>query len=107
MPNLFCGKFAVGENYNLTRDNKHPIVSWYNIGLTNNEKNLMECPQILVSINTDDQGVFHTYLENEYAYMALALEKLKKEDGSPLYKRTMILRWLDNIREIGMDQSFL
>ena len=20
MPNLFCGKFAVGENYNLTRD---------------------------------------------------------------------------------------
>ena len=97
--NCYIGSFK--------RYDKHPIVSWYNIGLTNNEKNLMECPQILVSINTDDQGVFHTYLENEYAYMALALEKLKKEDGSPLYKRTMILRWLDNIREIGMDQSFL
>ena len=24
IPNLFCGIFAVGRNYNLTRDNKVP-----------------------------------------------------------------------------------
>ena len=67
----------------------------------------MDCPQLLVSINTDDQGVFNTYLENEYSYMALALEKMKNDDGTPKYNRTMILNWLDNIRQIGLDQSFL
>jgi len=89
------------------RYDKHPIRKWYNYGLTSNQKELEECPQLLVSINTDDQGVFNTYLENEYAYLAIALEKLKNEDGTPKYKRTMILRWLDNIRELGMEQSFL
>lgn len=38
-----------------------------------------------VSINTDDQGVFDTLLENEYALMVLALEKAKDEEGNKLY----------------------
>lgn len=97
--NCFIGSFK--------RYDKHPIVNWYNIGLTSDEQKLLECPQLLVSINTDDQGVFNTYLENEYAYMALALEKMKDSDGMSIYKRTMILRWLDNIRQMGLEQSFL
>ncbi len=88
------------------RYDKHPICNWYNLGLTNNLEELEECPQLLVSINTDDQGVFNTYLENEYAYLALALEKIKNTDGTPKYKRTMILQWLENIRKMGLEQSF-
>lgn len=88
------------------RYDEHPIKEWYNLGLTSNPEELEKCPQLLVSINTDDQGVFNTYLENEYAYLALALEKAKNSDGTPKYKRTMILQWLDNIRKMGMDQSF-
>lgn len=88
------------------RYDKHPIVSWYNYGLTCNQIELENCPQLQVSINTDDQGVFATYIENEYAYLALALEKCKDEKGNHKYNRTMILQWLDNIRKMGINQSF-
>lgn len=67
---------------------------------------LNNCPQISVSINTDDQGVFATYIENEYAYLALALEKAKDSDGNRMYKREYILEWLEKIRQMGIDQSF-
>lgn len=87
------------------RYDKHPILNWYNNGLE--EKTLFnDVPQLQVSINTDDQGVFATYIENEYAYLALALEKMKDENGNPLYSRTLIYNWLDNIRKMGLVQSF-
>lgn len=86
------------------RYDKHPILNWYNNGLA--ENNLMDIPQLQVSINTDDQGVFATYIENEYAYLALALEKMKDENGNPKYSRTLIYNWLDNIRKMGLVQSF-
>lgn len=88
------------------RYDKHPIVTWYNNGLTHDEAALKSCPQINVSINTDDQGVFATYLENEYAYLALALEKHMDERGERVYNRTLILQWLDNIRKMGIHMSF-
>lgn len=88
------------------RYDRHPIVTWYNNGLTYDETELKSCPQIPVSINTDDQGVFATYLENEYAYMALALEKHVNEQGQRIYNRALILQWLDNIRKMGIDMSF-
>lgn len=88
------------------RYDKHPIIRWYNEGLTYDPQALMDCPQIQVSINTDDQGVFSTYIENEYAYLALALEKAKDQNGNYLYNRTAILRWLNNIRMMGIEQSF-
>lgn len=88
------------------RYDKHPIVTWYNNGLTYDETALKACPQINVSINTDDQGVFATYLENEYAYLALALEKHVDEKGERVYNRTLILQWLDNIRKMGIHMSF-
>lgn len=88
------------------RYDKHPIQNWYNNGLVTDHIQLAEAPQILVSINTDDQGVFATYIENEYAYLALALEKMKDEKGNPKYSRTIIYDWIDNIRKIGLAQSF-
>jgi hypothetical protein len=89
--NYFIGTFR--------RYDKHPIIGWYNYGLVTNPEDIENCPQLQVSINTDDQGVFSTYIENEYAYMAIALEKMN-------YNRTFVLQWLDNIRKIGIDQSF-
>lgn len=89
------------------RYDKHPIINWYNAGLTSDPEVLASCPQMQVSINTDDQGVFSTYIENEYAYLALALEKCKDKEGNYLYSRNSILQWLENIREMGNDQSFI
>lgn len=85
---------------------KHPIKNFYNLGLTNNREELENCPQLQVSINTDDQGVFCTSLENEYALVALALEKQCDKDGNLCYNKTMIYEWLDRIREMGLRHSF-
>ncbi len=88
------------------RYDKHPIFDFYNIGLTSSQEDLDNCPQLPVCINTDDQGIFSTYLENEYALLALALEKAKSEDGRNKYNRTMIYRWIDNVRKQGLNLSF-
>lgn len=68
MSNYVIGSFK--------RFDKYPIIKLHNNGLEFNEENLKKCPQILVSINTDDQGVFDTNLKNEYSVMAAALEKV-------------------------------
>ncbi len=81
---------------------KHPLVVFNDQGLCTPE----ERPQMFVSINTDDQGVFDTNLENEYALMANALENCKDENGKYLYKPADVYRWLDNIRRMGLEQSF-
>lgn len=80
------------------RYDQHPIRNFYNKGLTVNYEELMENPQIDVTINTDDQAIFSTSLENEYAYIALSMEKLRDQDGDNIYNRNMIYEWLNNIR---------
>lgn len=85
---------------------EHPIVALYNKDMTWDIEKLKECPQVNISINTDDKGIFHTSLENEYALMACAMEKVKDEKGMPVYDRQMIYHWIDNIREMGNQQSF-
>ena len=85
---------------------KHPIVRFYNKGLIHDSEKLRECPQIQVSVNTDDQGVFNTSLENEYALLARALELLTDQDDTPLYNKYDIYDWLDQIRKMGNEQSF-
>lgn len=85
----------------------HPIIKWYNLGLEVDTEKIKESPQLSVSINTDDAGIFSTSLENEYALMAIALEKEKDGLGNPKYKSAMIYDWLDRIREMGLQQSFL
>lgn len=86
---------------------EHPISNFYNIGLTAEQNQLRNCPQLHVSVNTDDKGVFHTSLENEYALMACAMEKAVDETGEAKYPRQMVYDWMDRIREMGNRQSFL
>ena len=88
------------------RYDKHPIIDFYNLGLESDSDKIESCPQLFVSINTDDQGIFGTSLENEFALMAIALEKAKDENGTLKYKPSMIYQWLDNIRKMGNEQSF-
>lgn len=84
----------------------HPIVHFFNKGLVHDEEKLKECAQIPVSINTDDQGIFNTSLENEYALMAAALESVTDENDRKVYHPADIYEWLDNIRIMGNDHSF-
>ena len=86
---------------------QHPITTFYNNGLTLDYEQLKLSPQIWVSINTDDQGIFNIKLENEYAFIARALEKKVDENGKKIYSKSMIYDWLDKIRRMGLDQSFL
>lgn len=86
---------------------EHPIVQLYNKDLEKDVSKMQECLQLFVSINTDDKGVFHTSLENEYALMACAMEKIRDKQGNPVYNRQMIYQWLDNIRKMGLQQSFM
>lgn len=81
---------------------EHPISSFYDYGLHRNSDNV----QLNVSINTDDKSVFSTCLSNEYAYLMFYLENKKDENGKPIYMRRDIIRWLDEIRKMGNEQSF-
>lgn len=87
----------------LSKYEDHPIKNFFNIGLGERK---IECPQLHVSINTDDQGIFYTCLENEYALVALSLEKLKDQNGNHIYNSYEVYEWIDKIREMGLQQSF-
>lgn len=68
----------------------------------------MGCPQMNVSINADDNGVFSTRLEIEYALLAWAMEGENSNSlGKNGYKREFVYQWLDNIRDMGLRQSFM
>lgn len=96
--------FMIGT---FSRYDEHPITQFYNEGLTFDQEKLNNSSQIWTSINTDDQGVFDIKLENEYALIARALERKIDENGNPVYSKTMIYNWLDKIRKMGLEQSFL
>ena len=81
---------------------QHPIVRFNSRKL----KQAVPGMSLSVSINTDDQGVFDTLLENEYALMVLALEKAKDEEGNKLYDIEDIYEWLNYVREMGIEHSF-
>lgn len=112
----FIGKCGIGIECNPSSNlmistmrsyDEHPIVQFYNKDLEKDPQKLQECLQLFVSINTDDKGVFHTSLENEYALMACAMEKVKDKQGNSVYNRQMVYQWIDNIRRMGLQQSFL
>lgn len=86
--------------------NKHPILNFYNRELEVDPKLLAENPQLLVSINTDDQGIFCTSLENEYALLASSLENEVDEYGIHRYPKQRVYAWIDSIRKMGIDQTF-
>ena len=80
----------------------HPISVFYDDMLLNDSSKV----QMNVSINTDDKSIFSTSLTNEYAYLEFYLEH-KKKDGKYAYSRYNILQWLNSIRIMGNEQSFI
>lgn len=88
------------------RYDAHPITVFNNTFLEHRQDKLLECAQLSVSVNTDDQGVFDTSLINEYALLALALEKKHDSDGNRLYSASNIYQYLDWIRKMGIEQTF-
>lgn len=83
---------------------EHPIMSLYNLGL--NHVDHSACAQLFVSINTDDKGVFHTSLENEYALMASTVENMVDDQGKRIHSPQEVYDWLDRIRRMGNQQAF-
>lgn len=88
------------------RYDAHPITIFNNTFLEHRQDKLLDCAQLSVSINTDDQGVFDTSLTNEYALLALALEKKHDSDGNRLYSASNIYQYLDYVRKMGIEQTF-
>lgn len=63
--------------------------------------------RMLVSINTDDRGVFATNLANEYSLIAASLIKQKDVNtGKPLYSITQIADYIRCIAENGKFMRF-
>lgn len=83
------------------RYEQHPMLRMYGKNLIDNLSS-----RLCVSINTDDQGVFQTSLEMEYAIMYTSLCKCRNKDGSPKYTEKQVLKWLLEIKEFGKSQVF-
>lgn len=87
------------------RYDMHPIFRFNNVGLVRTDGSYEPSAQLLVSINTDDSGIFDTSLENEYAVIAASLDCTEK-DGCKKYASNSIYSYLENIRKMGLNQSF-
>lgn len=96
--NLVIGTFR--------RYDKHPIFTFYNKGLGGSFSDKQALPQLCVSVNTDDQGVFDTLLENEYELLACSLFEQKDGDGHKKFAPENIYSWIDSVREMGNRQTF-
>lgn len=83
---------------------EHPILRLNHYNLSCFED--LEIPEMFVSINTDDLGVFDTNLENEYALMVCALQQAKDGYGRARFSTEEIYRWVDHVRRMGLEQSF-
>ena len=46
-------------------------------------------------------------LQNEYALIALSMEKKLDENGEKIYKSMMVYDWIDRMRAMGLEQSFM
>lgn len=80
----------IGELYGM---DMHPIMRL-------NDTFDKDYKRVMVSINTDDPGVFSTTLKNQYGFI---LQMLYKQ-GIPMEKA---LRWIDQVRETGLNSTFL
>lgn len=79
------------------RYDSHPILRFNSHGLGE----VLPGRSVRTSLNTDDQGVFGTSLEKEYTLMAIALDKTGK------YSSEQIYQWLENVRRMSNESSFL
>jgi hypothetical protein len=81
---------------------KHPIFTFNNDGLDDGQDSAL----LQVSVNTDDQGVFDTDIENEYALLFCALSEMTDDHGRKKHKPHNIYKYIDNLRRMGIEQSF-
>lgn len=82
------------------RHDRHPILTFNNFYLENDDST----PNMKVSINTDDLGVFDTSLVNEYALMFNAITKKRYEEGN--YNDDAVYDYLNYIRKNGIEMAF-
>lgn len=80
----------------------HPILVFNNAGLNG----LSSMPQLHVSVNTDNPGVFDTTVQFEYALLAKALIKLEDEDGQPMNSERQVEDYLRSLVRMGQEQVF-
>lgn len=78
----------------------HPILVFNNEYLEDDPLN----SHLMVSINTDDIGVFDTSLENEYALMYAAICKKRHEEG--ILDDHAVEKYLDYLRINGIVMAF-
>lgn len=90
--NIKIGRFS--------RYDQHPIFRFHNVA-TNTPRHSM-----VVSINTDDKGVFATSLRNEYSLIAIALKKMKGKNGERLWSDLQIETYLSRIAHYGNISRF-
>lgn len=85
---------AIGDAKNFY---SHHILNLNSKGLRENDE---ETHEVLLTVNSDDPIIFNTNCENElsYIYHALSYQGYNKE---------RILNWIDKIRRMGMDSSFV
>lgn len=84
---------------------KHPIFRFNNYGLN------LPAPQVVgtqmqVSINTDDQSVFDTSLEYEYALLYCAMGQYTDEEGMRQISNDAADRYLEHVRTMGISMIF-
>lgn len=101
---LYC-KQKINLAYYFLKEGKSDIDT-ENIKSEYTTSDLVNKCKALLSINTDDRGIFHTSLENEYAFLAASLENLTDENGEKRYLPQQIYDWLDHIRKMGNQQVF-
>lgn len=61
---------------------------------------------IIVSINTDDSGVFGTSLRKEYSLIALSMMKHKDADGTRTWSNEEVCQYISKIIQYGKLQKF-
>lgn len=85
-------------SFNLYKD--HPIFKFYPVIQTGQE--IVQ----FVTINTDDQGVFDTSLEEEFALLECSMRKMRNQNHEPSYNDEQIYQYLEQIRKNGFSQAF-
>ncbi|MDE5653162.1 MAG: hypothetical protein K2I48_06820, partial [Muribaculaceae bacterium] len=85
----------------LERFDTHPIFRFMPLDPTKTRYPLA------VTVNTDDLGVFATSLPNEFSLLALALLKMKDQDGNHIYSTQEVYDWIERVIENGHKFTFL
>ena len=89
----------------IERYDQHPLLTkFYPIDEVSSNPSY---PLIKSSINTDDRGVFHTSVYEEYSLLALALDKSLDKDNKRRYNEPTILRYINEVRDNSQQMAFV